>query len=349
MSRGRLYVRLESTEWGLLDGMSGPAPFDGAMISDRYLAPWPTGHRDAGEQPDRLARAVEGAHRPYLVDPDTARLQQPDTAARQSSRAAGRPVAIALGVPLTVAALHAPGAVDALADAAALSQVRAAALAAPYMEVLGPDDPRLAANLELLDATRGLAGERGVVGFLQFLRRPLVRGEALQAGLRMAERADALVLRARALPTGAVNEQQAQAFVALVRGLSRVTRVIVDCAGPAGPPLVAAGADAFSAGTRFFDHVANDLHPAPVGGGGGGPLRAVQTLAGHGSAVPPALTGDADFDNAQLRLWNLERLRAESQRAGQLGLGYSRVLAARSDAQARLWSAALRDADQLAA
>lgn len=120
MSRGRFYVRLESGEWPLLDDLEGAPPFDAAVISDRYLAPYPDGHPQEDEPSDRLADAVDGVNRPFSVDLDTARLQHPASVERQSTRSALRPVARAL--PLTVEALRSADAVSALVDAAQISQ-----------------------------------------------------------------------------------------------------------------------------------------------------------------------------------------------------------------------------------
>ena len=58
MSRGRLYLRCESNEWDFIRAMKDAPPFDAAVISDRYLAPYPEGHRFYGLRPDRLAKAV---------------------------------------------------------------------------------------------------------------------------------------------------------------------------------------------------------------------------------------------------------------------------------------------------
>lgn len=337
MSRGRFYVRLESREWSLLDDLDGPPPFDAAVISDRYLAPYPDGHQREDEPADRLADAVDGVSRPFSVDPDTARLQHSASVERQSTRSALRPVASALALPLTVEMLRSAEAVSGLVDAAQISQVRAGAFAAPYLEVDGPDDPRQQINVELLRAGRQLAGGRPLIGYLQVLHSTLISGDALKAAIQLAPHADVIAVRARRVDPARVRPEQARRLVELVASLAlRGVRVIADCAGPAGPPLVAAGADAFSAGTRFFHTIPSDLHPT-VAGGGGAPLATIVPLADKSRVSAGAAT-----DNAATRLENLRVMQAAAREAGGMGLDYAELLASSGRAQSAVWAAELR-------
>ncbi|MCA1707754.1 MAG: hypothetical protein LC808_32580 [Actinobacteria bacterium] len=82
-----------------------------------------------------------------------------------------------------------------------------------------------------------------------------------------------------------------------------------------------AGADAFSAGTRFFHTVAADLHP--VGGGGGAQLSSIVPLADapHDDSV-----GEAT-DNAATRLQNLRVMLAAARQAAVMGPDYAEPLA----------------------
>jgi hypothetical protein len=338
MSRGRFYVRLESGEWPLLNDLEGAPPFDAAVISDRYLAPYPDGHPQEDESADRLADAVDGVNRPFSVDLDTARLQHPASVVRQSARSALRPVASVLALPLTVEELRSADAVSALVDAAQISQVRAGAFAAPYLEVDGPDDPRQQINIELLRASRQLAGGRPLISYLQVLHSTLVSGDALKAAIQLVPHADVIAVRARRVDPANVRPEQARRLIELVASLAlREVRVVADCAGPAGPPLVAAGADAFSAGTRFFHTVPSDLHPT-IGGGGGAPLSTIVPLADKPRVFA---VGDAT-DNATTRLENLRVMQAAARQAGMMGPDYAELLASSGRAQGAVWAAELR-------
>jgi len=338
MSRGRFYVRLESGEWPLLDELEGSPPFDAAVISDRYLAPYPSGHQREDEPADRLADAVDGVDRPFSVDLDTARLQHSASVERQSARSALRPVARAMALPLTVEMLQSPAAVSALVDAAQISQVRAGAFAAPYLEVAGPEDPRQQINIELLRASRPLADGRPLIGYLQVLHSTLVSGNALKAAIRLVPHADVIAVRARRVDPARVRPEQARRLIELVASLAlRGVRVIADCAGPAGPPLVAAGADAFSAGTRFFHTVPSDLHPT-IGGGGGTPLSTIIPLADK----PRVASLRDGTDNATTRLENLRVMQAAARQAGMMGPDYAELLVSSDRAQGAVWAAELR-------
>ena len=348
MSRGRFYARLESTEWSLLDDLDGPAPFDGAMLTDRYLGPWPKDHPQADEPADRLAIAVVAAGRPFVVDPDVARLEHPDSVALQSPRDALRPLARALVLPLGLHVLRSPAGISAMIDAAQISQVRASAFSAPYLEVGGPDDPRLQANVELLRASRDVANGRAVVGFLQALHGALVRGEALAAARKLARHSDVLVIRARRVRPVQITPPQVRALTELVNRLAQEgVRVVVDCAGPAGPPLVAAGADGFSAGSYHFQTVPAALHPAP-GGGGGDALMPYVPLSQAGSSAGVAATAalvpsPEVYDKSATRIANLGTMQQESRRAAALGpTGYADLLVRAGLPQGQVWAAELR-------
>ncbi len=339
MSRGRFYVRLESREWPLIEGLGSSAPFDAAVISDRYLAPYPSDDPNSQELPDRLARAVLGVGRTFSVDPDTARLEHPSAGGRQSARSALRPVAGVLPLPLTAEALQSPAAVRAFVGASQIQQLMAGAFSAPYLEVRGPDDPRLRVNIELLKASREVAGGKQLIAYLQFLPSTLASGDALRAGLLLVPHANVVVVRARRLEPSMVRQPHVGAWVDLVARLTRAgARVVVDCAGVAGPPLVAAGADAFSAGTRFFRNVAADLHPTS-GGGGGEPLRADASLTSLRDASAEALV---PADNSAIRVSNLRVMRDDARLAARLGTGYGDLLRRAGSAQGQVWATELQ-------
>jgi hypothetical protein len=254
-----------------------------------------------------------------------------------------------LDLPLDAQQLRSPAAVRALVDAAQLSQVRASAFSAPYLEVGGRDDPRLRVNVELLRASRDVANGRAVVAYLQALHGTIVRGEALEAARELARRADVLVIRARRMRPVHMLPAQARALAEMVSRLARDgVRVIADCAGPAGPPLVAAGCDGFSAGSYRFQTVPAALHPAS-GGGGGDLLAPYVPLSAAGGVTGGAVLGDASEhdvgleDKSAVRLANFAGLRAESRTAAALGpAGYAELLIQAGVPQGRLWAAELR-------
>ena len=90
MSRGRFYIRSESEEWDFIRSLSAPAPFDAAVISDRYLPDYPAGHPRYGQPRDLIAHAFDAIGVPWSVDskklepwdgivpvPETARAARP--------------------------------------------------------------------------------------------------------------------------------------------------------------------------------------------------------------------------------------------------------------------------------
>lgn len=286
--------------------------------------------------------AVKKCGRKVCVDPDVARLEHKGSDARQSRRDALRPVARVLGNPISADSLRSASTIRALVDANSINQAAADAVAAPYLEVSGPDDPRLNVNIRLLQATREVSGGRPLMAYLQVLNRDLLSGSALRAGLALVPHADVIVLRARRVLTDSVSPAQAWALVQLVGRIAQAgRRVIVDCAGDAGAPLVAAGADGFSAGTWRFQKVPADLHPKG-GGGGGRKLVHLYPLETAVDSTLPDHDGAAERTKARIRLRNLKLMRDSARNAAAAGIGYADVLARSGQPQGKVWAAELR-------
>src|ERR1700730_5246503 len=168
MSRGNLCLRVEHGEWDFLASLDRDAavPFGAAIISDRYLAPYPERHRRHGEAPDRLVDELEELHVPWLLGPDTARLGHHLVEHRSRPRAANSPIARAVPLPLSPGLGLPSGEAEALVDATAGVQLRSTMFAAPYLEVSGVGDPRFETSLRLLELSHERAGDRTVVAYL---------------------------------------------------------------------------------------------------------------------------------------------------------------------------------------
>jgi hypothetical protein len=359
MSRGRFYIRAESAEWDFISSLSTPVPFDAAVISDRYLPDYPPGHPRHGQPRDVIAQAFDTLGVQWSVDPDTARLVQSSSATRQRPRAANRPLARALALPLTVEQLAHQGNVDALAEAAAVHQLRSRAFAAPYLEVDGVDDPAFAVNLRLLARSRELAGDRAVIAFLQLLRGRLIDSTGAELARRLAASgADVVFVRVRRFKPEQATLAEVIAYgCAVIAGEQAGARVVADCVGRLGPVLVAAGADGFASNARCFRTIPDDLHPAGGGGGAGDLVWEAPGggFAGVGTGNPTACavagcgapTGAGD--NAAVRVHNLHEFQRAARQAAAEGLGYAARLAQHPWPIVRGWASALQSLERRAA
>jgi len=355
MSRGRFYLRCEANEWDFIRELKNP-PFDAVVISDRYLAPYPEGHKYFNDAPDRLIQAIEGHDLGWSVDPDTARLQHPKSMDRQRPRAANRPLARALPLPLTVEQLSNPDNLAALAEAAAEQQLRSRAFAPPYLEVAGLDDPRLKINLALLERGRELAGDRVLIAYLQVLRSQLLDGTAAAVAGRLASNgAEVIFARIRRFEPELASPAELLAYAELIRaGSAGGARVVGDCVGRLGPALIATGADGFATNALHFRKVAEDLHPVGGGGGNGPELKwevpeegTARATSEPPSPIPcevedcPAPRGHGDR-NAATRIHNLHELKRSGLLAAEEGLGYAARLVSSTSPVLRGWAAALQ-------
>jgi hypothetical protein len=352
MTRGRFYLRCDHNEWELLGQLEGPPPFDAAVISDRYLAAYPKGHRDHGKERDRLVTALGQLGSAWSVDPDTARLGQPRSEERQRSRAANRPLAKRLPIALTAAQLSDPEAAADLVEAAATHQLSSRVFAAPYLEAASVDDPRFKVNVDLVHRARQQAGDRIVAAYLQTLRRDLLNGNAIDMLKRLADAgADVVFVRVRRFTPEEATTPEALAYCSLVRAAEQHgVRAVPDCVGRLGPALVAAGADAFTAGAWAFRKVPDDLHPAGGGGGAGALVweRPVTVAAEGGCSAVGCLapTGPTD-EHGKTRVHNLHVFRDGSRLAAAERFAYAARLL--TDPATRPWGMALQELERRAA
>lgn len=367
MSRGNLFLRVEHGEWDFVASLDHEAtvPFDAAIISDRYLAPYPDGHRRHGEAPDRLVDELEDLHVPWVLDPDTARLGHHLIEQRWRPRAANSAIARAVPLPLSPRLSLPSGEAEALVDAAAGVQLRSRMFASPYLEVSGVADPRFETNLRLLELSRERAGDRAVVAYLQTMSRYMHDGSAAAAGVALASAgADVVVVRIRRFSPEAATAENLAAYAALVAAIEATDAVMVaDAVGRLGPVLVACGADAFSSGAFHFRSVPDDLCPS---GGGGNlvplsweiPGRLASAPRGHTAAVAPgwvrcsypkcpAPTG-AESEVA-VRTHNLHELKTQARLAAAEGFAYAARLRAAGAGYPAEWASVLERLQQLAA
>jgi hypothetical protein len=352
MSRGRFYLRAESDEWEFVRSLQPPLPFDAAVISDRYLPPYPEGHSRHGEEPDLLVQSFEQQGVPWSVDPDTARLAQAKSSERQSPRAANRPLARAVPLPLTPDRFTDDSQIAALAEAAAVHQLRSPAFAAPYLEANGSDDPRFEVNLRLLAHSRQLAGDRVVVAYLQVLRSTLLSGAGGVLAQRLAQAgAEVIFVRVRRFEPESATPEEVVAYADLVgAGVRGGARVVADCVGRLGPVTVAVGADGFASNAWRFRKVPDDLHPTGGGGGAGelvweaprGGFAPPSTGSAVRCLVPECPAPSGLGTNAEVRLHNLHEFQRAAREAAADGLGYATRLAGSDSAVVRGWATALQ-------
>jgi hypothetical protein len=340
-------------------------PFDGAIISDRYLAPYPDGHRRHGEAPDRLIDELEDLHVPWLLDPDTARLGHHLIKQRWRPRAANSPIAKAVPLPLSPRLSLPSGEAEALVDATAGVQLRSTMFASPYLEVSGVGDPRFETNLRLLELSRERAGDRTLVAYLQTMSRYMNDGNAAEAGVALAAAgAEIVVIRIRRFSPETSSTEGLLAYAGLVAAIkSTDAATVTDAVGRLGPVLVACGADGFSTGAFHFRTVPDDLCPS---GGGGNlvplsweiPGRFASILRGQGATTTagwvrcsypkcPAPTG-AESEVA-VRTHNLHELKRQARLAASEGLGYAARLRTAGSGYPAEWAAALEGLQRLAA
>ena len=329
-------------------------------MSDRYLAPFPPGDPHHGQPADRLARALEAKDIDWGLDPDTARLGHTRAVRLQKPRAAGRRLSRAVPLPLSAERLSLPHHAQALAEAAAATQLRSRAFAAPYLEVSDIDDPRFAVNLDLLGRSRDLAGDRSLVAFLQVLRGRLLDGSAEELARRIvAHGAEVLFVRVRRFEAEQATEEDVAAYGRLIMVAERAgARVVADSVGRLGPALIAAGADGFAAGARWSRKVPDDLHPAGGGGGAHGTLlwevpAGSSSTANAGTTVRCSVAGcdavDGTGDTRAIRIHNLHEFQRAAREAAREGFAYGRRLGGDASPVVRGWGAALQLLERRAA
>jgi hypothetical protein len=234
-----MFLRVEHGEWDFLSALDhdSAVPFDAAIVSDRYLAPYPEQHSRHGEPPDRLLDELTALHVPWLLDPDTARLGHHLIAQRSRPRAANSPIARAVPLPLSPKLGLPSGEAEALVDATAGVQLRSSMFASPYLEISGVEDPRFETNIRLLELSCERAGDRVLVAYLQTLSRYMRDGSATAAGTALAAAgADFIVIRIRRFSPETASTENLLAYAQLIAAIeSTDASTITDAVGRLGP------------------------------------------------------------------------------------------------------------------
>jgi hypothetical protein len=362
-SRGLFYARLEDRDWTFLRDLGEKAPFDAAIIRSNYLAPYPSEDHRFGESPDRLIKALTKKEWAWALDPNTAPHAHPRAAEWTTPRARNCSLAQVTQLPWEPARFaDSELATAELVDRAVNLQRSARGLAAPYFELKRAEDPELAVNCSLISLVAERAGDQRVVAYLQALGSRLLDGSAEEAAKRYLDAgAESVLIRIRRFDPRDL--KQVLAYLKLVEEIEAGgARAVADSAGRFGPVAVAAGADAFSAGARFFRKVSDALLSKPSeragdedeGESGGGPPMLYEhpgQLAGvHSSDAgshlascgePGCKAQDGKGEPRYIREHNLHEFRRLGRRAAGEGFGFANTLRAIGSPEALLWAAAL--------
>jgi hypothetical protein len=367
MSRGLFYARLEDRDWKFLHRLGDAAPFDAAILKASYLAPYPDDDPRHGESPDRLSTKLVEREWAWGLDPATAPHGHPRALEWTAPRARSCSLAQAVDLPWTPAKLSDPELAGELIDTAVAMQSSSRAIAAPYLEVAGVDDPEVEANCSLLSLTAERAADQRVLAYLQTLGSRLADGSAASIAERYVDAgAETVFIRIRRFALQDL--KQVLAYLELVARIERAgARAVADSVGHFGPVAVAGGAYGFSAGARFFRKVPGALLQRPSersddddekDSGGGPPvlyehpgqLTGVRAskAGSHLSACPePGCRAEnGEGKTRYLREHNLHEFRRLARQAGAEGFDFAKTLRAIGSLEAVLWADAL---DQRAA
>lgn len=362
-SRGLFYARLEDRDWNFLRGLGERAPFDAAIIRANYLAPYPSEDHRFGESPDRLVGALAKREWAWALDPNTAPHAHPKAAEWAAPRAQNCSLAQVTPLPWGPMRFDDPGLVAELVDRAVDLQRLAGGLAVPYFELKRPEDPELAVNCSLISLIAERAGDQRVITYLQTLGSRLVDGSAEESAKRYVDAgAETILIRIRRFQPH--NLEQVLAYLKLVERIEASgARAVADSTGHFGPVAVAAGADAFSAGARFFRKVPDALLSKPSEraededeeseSGGGPPMlyeHPGQLASVHPNAAgshlascgePDCQAQDGKGEPRYIREHNLHEFRSLSRKAAREGLRFASTLRDIGSPEALLWAAAL--------
>ena len=256
------------------------------LVPESYVAPYPATHMLAGHDPRKLLDAASAAGRDLWRDPET-----PGLCSRTILQLSGAkrlhetPLARAFAMPLDLSILADPEARRQALELVLATQAGSEMLVGPYFNFDRRDSVEFRLNLQMARETV-LAAEEQVPGaFVQVTRHRLLTGLLAEVaadfktiGVRR------VIMRVRGLKSELASASELTSILDAVEAFaSRGIEAIVDCAGKLGPVLVAAGAEGFSTGTRFFKGIAATT--LSTGGGGGGVSLAAQP-AGTWSEVP---------------------------------------------------------------
>jgi hypothetical protein len=353
--RGHFYLRAEENEWKFLARLAragAGAPFDGVIVKATHIAPYPPSDGRHGEDHELLIKTLDSADLPWTLDPATAPHVHVSAGQWTSARARECPLSDSLPLPWDPRVLLERGGAVELVERAEYLQRNARALAAPYLEVSPHADPVLAANRTMIEMSSELAGERRSVAYLQVLRSNLRNGFALGVARDYIEAgAETVMIRVRRLDP--LNLEDLLPYFDLIEAIESMgARAVPDCVGYLGPVLLAAGAEGFTSGARFFQKVPDRLlAPEPEEGGGArlpyavpGEMRSVdakQIGAQRPCAVPGCRSDGGLAKAAVLREHAIHEFRSLADVAAAQGLGFAQSLRAIGSPEAALWAQAL--------
>ncbi len=362
-SRGLFYARLEDRDWTFIEGLGDEPPFDGCVIRANYLAPYPPEDGRHGQDHDLLSGALEDKGWSWALDPHTAPHIHHRAHEWTSPRARNCSLAQALPLPWTLEGLADAEIRGELIDRSVSLQESAGPLAAPYVEVDRRDLRSTTINCQLINATAERATDQRVLAYLQALPGSLRSGVVTEAAKRFVEAgAETIFIRIRSFDSG--DFDQIVAYLELVEAIeANGARPVADSAGYFGPVAVAGGADAMTAGARYFRTVSPLLtrpkervksdEGSKKNNGGGGPLR--YELPGLLDSVTPGeedalqaicpesecRAAASEDEPALIRVHNFHELRRMSHLAADAGLHFAETLRVIGSPMALLWAKAL--------
>jgi hypothetical protein len=351
-SRGLFYARLEDRDWNFLTKLGDDPPFDGSVIRANYLAEYPPEDRRHGQQHDRITEALEEKGWPWALDPHTAPHAHHRAHEWTTPRARSCTLAQALPLPWTLERIADSEAQGELIDRSVALQESASTLAAPYVEVDRRDPRSIQVNSQLITATAERAGDQRVLAYLQALQGSLRSGTAAEAARRFIDAgAETIFIRIRGF--NSVNLDQLVDYLELVDLIAADgARAVADSAGYFGTVAIAVGADAMTAGARYFRTVPAALLTRPLEPpeedskdeedkhGGGLPL--LYEVPGLLERVSPSEEHEAPKgEPALIRAHNFRELKRVSRLAAQEGLQFAKTLRVIGSPQAMLWAEVL--------
>jgi hypothetical protein len=359
VTNGQIYLRAEHDQLELVRVCPSPRPFGAAIVSARYLAPYPPSHPRFGQTTTALVDALGAEKISYVIDPGTPALTQSDVGtSREGARLRQSPMVAAIQLPLRPEDLRDRSRRERFVDDTLGAQTGAAALAAPYLEhkLHGPEVRDL--NLAMLGRCVSSSAGQLPVAFIQLTRAVLLSGglQLLVSGYASTG-VTRVFVRVRELNAEAASAEEFGAYLDAIAAFNELgVEVVPDCVGRLGPALIAGGASSFSTGAVYFRKVGRRLLNKSGGGGRevdyevAGGFHAVARNVRHAAApcfVPgcPAAPATASLDD--LRLHNLHVLREESRIASASGVAaYAARLTGSGQPDAVVWGEVLRQRAQ---
>jgi hypothetical protein len=225
-------------------------PFDGVVVPAKYLADYV---EPSGVDPNALPDALVAKQIPLLVDPATPELALPSVKRRANARLLESRIGKALPLPVELAHIVEKEEVrNRLVERALAAGQRGNALVPPYFEYQCREHGELQANIAMFTRARSSAGSKPLVAFVQATEAAF-RAGVLPALAEAYAEADVkrVFVRVRGLRNEEMDAAAFRSYLEVITAFRQANiRVTIDCAGRAGPPLVAGGARGFATGWR---------------------------------------------------------------------------------------------------